>query len=80
MGGGGHFFSEYAGGGRGGARGAKLFAGCKLIGPPAPDQCQIITFLTLKTDNIAKVSKELEGEVLNLTPPPPHTHTYTQNK
>ena len=36
-------------------RGAKLFAGCKLIGAPAHNQCQIITFLTLKTDNVAKV-------------------------
>ena len=42
-------------GGRGGARGAKLLAGCKLIGAPDPSQCQIITFLTLKTDNIAKL-------------------------
>ena len=38
----------------GGQGGDKLFAGCKLIGAPAPNQCQIITFLTLKTDNIAK--------------------------
>ena len=30
-----------------GGKGAKLFAGCKLIGAPAPNQCQIITFLTL---------------------------------
>ena len=28
--------------------GDKRFAGCKLIGAPAPNQCQIITFLTLK--------------------------------
>ena len=32
--------------------GAKLFAGCKRIGDPAPNQHQIITFLTLKTGNI----------------------------
>ena len=28
--------------------GGQLFAGRKLIGSPAPNQCQIITFLTLK--------------------------------
>ena len=40
----------------GGPRGGgKVFAGCKLIGPPTPNQCQIITFLKLKTDNIAKL-------------------------
>ena len=42
-------------GGAGGQGGAKILAGCKLIGAPAPSQCQIITFLTLKTDNIAKL-------------------------
>ena len=47
------------GGGGGGEKvknngGGKLFAGCKLIGAPPPNQCQIITFLTLKTDNIAQ--------------------------
>ena len=40
------------------AVGAKLFAGCKHIGAPAPNQCQIITFLTMKTDNIAKLMIE----------------------
>ena len=30
------------------AKGAKLFAGCKLTRAPAPNQCQIIIFLTLK--------------------------------
>ena len=49
--GGGEQGSEYWGGG--GARGAKLFAGCKLTRAPASNQYQIITFLTLKTDNIA---------------------------
>ena len=44
--------------GRGG--GGKLFAGCKLIGALAPNQCQIITFLTLKTDNITKLRIELK--------------------
>ena len=44
----------------GGGEGGKLFAGCKLIGVPAPNQCQIITFLTLKTDNIAKIKNRIE--------------------
>ena len=52
-------------GGEGGTRGAKLFAGCKLIGaPPAPNQCQIITFLTLQTDDIAKLRIELKSILL----------------
>ena len=44
-GGGGGQGSEYWGGG--GQGGAKLFADCKLIGAPAPSQCQITQFLTL---------------------------------
>ena len=48
-GGGAEQSSEYWGGG-----GEQLFAGCKRTGAPAPNQCQTITFLTLKTDNIAK--------------------------
>ena len=52
-GGGGGQGSEYWGGeGKGGG---KLFAGCKQIGAPAPNQWQITTFLILKTDNIAKL-------------------------
>ena len=39
----------------------KLFAGCKLVGVPAPNQCQIITFLKLKTDNISKLRIELKS-------------------
>ena len=46
--------------------GGKLFAGCKLIGDPAPNQCQIITFLTLKTDHIAELKIELKS-ILVLT-------------
>ena len=57
----GRFLILGGGGGGGGARfrilgegggqgGAKHYAGCKLIGDPAPNQCQIITF----PDNIAK--------------------------
>ena len=45
----------------GGGEGDKLFPGCKIIGAPAPDQCQIITFLTLKTDNIAKLRIKLKS-------------------
>ena len=50
--------SEYGGGG-------KFFAGCKLIG--APNHCQIIAFLTLKTDNIAKLRIELKSILLEIT-------------
>ena len=44
----------------GGPRGAKLFAECKVIGAPGPNQCQIITFLTLNSDPIAKLRIELK--------------------
>ena len=58
------------GGGGGGIRilggGGKLSAGRKLIGAPAPNQCQIITFLTLKTDDIAKLRKELKSFLLEI--------------
>ena len=57
--------SEYGGGG-GGCKKTKLFAGCKLIGDPAPNQCQTITFLTLKTDNIAKLRIELKSILLEI--------------
>ena len=50
----------------GGGGGGKLSAGCKLIGAPAPNQCQIITFLTLKTDNIAKFRMELKSILLEI--------------
>ena len=46
-----------------GARGGKLFDGCKLIGAPAPNQYQIITCLTLKIDNIAKIRIELKSKL-----------------
>ena len=49
-----------------GGRGAILIAGCKLIVAPAPNQCQIITFLTLKTDNIAKLRIELKSILLEI--------------
>ena len=55
--------SEYWAGGGGGG---KLFAGCKQIGTPAPNQCRIITFLTLKTDNIAKLRTELKSILLEI--------------
>ena len=41
--------------------GGQLFAGCKLTGAPAPSQCQTITFLTMKTDNIAKLKIALKS-------------------
>ena len=44
----------------GGQGGSKLFDGCKQIGAPAPNQCKIITFLTLKTVNIAKLENRIE--------------------
>ena len=42
-------------------QGGQLSAGCKLTGAPAPNQCQTITFLTLKTDNIAKLKIALKS-------------------
>ena len=51
-------------GGNGGGGG--LLAGCKLIGAPAPNQCQIIRFLTLQTDNIAKFRLELKSILLEV--------------
>ena len=54
------------GGGGGARRGGKLFAGCKQIGAPAPSQCHKITFLTLKTDNIAKLRIELKCMLLQI--------------
>ena len=54
---------------RGGGEGARFrilvfFSGCKLIGAPAPNQYQIITFLPLKIDNIAKLRIELKNILL----------------
>ena len=46
--------------------GGKLCAGCKLIGALPPYQCQIITFFTLKTDNIAKLRIELKSILLEM--------------
>ena len=64
------------GGGRGGGGqgseywgakvGGKLFAGCKLIGVLPRCQCLIITFFTLKTDNIAKLRTELKSILLEI--------------
>ena len=59
MGGGGARFRILGGGGQGG--GGKLFAGCKLIRAPTPNQCQIVTCLTMKADNIAKLTIELNS-------------------
>ena len=46
--------------------GANFFAGCNLIATSSPNQCQIITFLTLKTDNIAKLRIELKSILLEI--------------
>ena len=53
--------------GGGAVSGDKPFAGCKLIGAPAPNQCQTITFFTLKTDNTAKLRIELNSVPLEIT-------------
>ena len=45
-------------------RKSKLFVGCKLMGAHAPNQ--IITFLTLKTDNIARLRIELKRILLEI--------------
>ena len=50
----------------GGQWGATLFSGCTMIGAPAPNQCQIITFLILKTDDIAKLRTELKSILLEI--------------
>ena len=66
--------SKYCGGGgEGGGKvqnkwgWGQLFAGCKLIGSPAPNQCQIITFLILKTDDIAKLRIEVKSILLEIS-------------
>ena len=53
--------SEYWGQG-----GGELFAGCKQIGAPASNQCRIFTFLTLKTDNIAKLRTDLKSMLFEI--------------
>ena len=50
----------------GGGPKGQLFAGCKLIGAPAPKQYQIITFFTLKTNYIAKLRIELKSILLEI--------------
>ena len=62
-GGGGGKVQNIRGGGRG--RG-KLFAGCKLIGAPVPNQYQIITLLILKTDDMAKLRTALKSILLEI--------------
>ena len=55
-------------GGPRGVGGGKLFACCKLIGATPPNnQCQIITFFTLKTNNLAKL--RIESEIILLEIP-----------
>ena len=62
-GGGGKVQNIWGGGRRGGG---KLFAGCKLIGAPVPNQYQIITLLILKTDDIAKLRTALKSILLEI--------------
>ena len=66
IGGGGARFKILGGGGGRGARGDQLFAGCKLIGAPAPNQCQIMTFFTLKTNYIKQLRIELKSILLEI--------------
>ena len=61
--GGGARFRILGGGAKGGG---KLFGGCKLIEAPAPNTRQIFTFLTQKTDNIAKLRIELKSTLLEI--------------
>ena len=49
-----------------GGKGGQLFAGCKLIEAPAPNQCQIMTFFTLKTNYIKKLRIELKSILLEI--------------
>ena len=49
-----------------GVRWAKPFAGCELIAAPATKLCQIITFLTLEIDNIAKLRIEFKSIILEI--------------
>ena len=65
MGGGGGGKVQNIGGG-GGRGGGQLFADCKLIGAPAPNQCQIITFFTLKTNYITTLRIELKSILLEI--------------
>ena len=37
-----------------------------LLAAPAPNQCQMITFLTLKTDNIPKLRIKLKRRLLEI--------------
>ena len=50
------------GGGGGGGRGSKLFA----VRAPSPNQCQIITFLVPKTDDIEKLKIDLKSLLLEI--------------
>ena len=68
------------GGGRGGGQGSEYLG--TLIGAPNPSQCQIFTFLTLKTDNnvifdielkrllLEISSNKIKGTYIKLLPPP----------
>ena len=53
------------GGGTGG-HGGQTFAGRELIAAPATKLCQIIIFLTLEIDNIAKLRIEFKSILLEI--------------
>ena len=59
-------FRILGGGGGGGGVRCKIFAGCKLIRASAPNQCQIIAFLTFKTDNKAKLRIDIRSILLEI--------------
>ena len=66
-GGGGGKVQNIGGTKRGGVKIFSLAMNCRSPRPrPAPSQCQIIAFLTSKTDNIAKLRTELKNVLLEI--------------
>ena len=57
---------RFAGGAALGGTGGQFFAGRELIAAPATKLCQIITFLTLEIDNIAKLRIEFKSILLEI--------------
>ena len=67
-GGGGGQGSEYRGKGNGGGGGGRqTFRWLDTDWSPASNQCQLITFLSLKTDNVAKLRIELKKHTFRNT-------------
>ena len=54
--------------GGGGGKGGKVSASCILIGTLDPNQSQIVTFLTLKSGNVANLRIELKSILLEIPP------------